>query len=47
MHNGVDPPIQQAIFGLEARYPKGARSVMPPTTTVRSGKTSQLGVFSC
>lgn len=47
MHDSVDSPVHQAVFGLEASYPEGTRGVMPPTAAISSGKASQLGVFSC
>lgn len=47
MHNSVDSPVDQAVFGLEASYPEGARGIMPPTTAICSRESAQLGVFSC
>lgn len=47
MHNSVDSPVDQTVFGLEASYPEGARGIMPPTTAICSREASQLGVFSC
>lgn len=46
MHDGVDSPIDQAVFGLEAGYPERARGVMPPATAIRPGEAAQLGVLS-
>lgn len=45
MHDGVDSPVDQSVFGLEAGYPEGTRGVVPATATIRFGKAAQLGVF--
>lgn len=46
MHDGVDPPVDQAVFGLEAGYPERAGGVVSPTAAIRSGEATQLGVLA-
>lgn len=45
MHDGVDPPVDQAVLLLEAGDPEGTRGVVPPAAAVRPGEAAQLGVL--
>lgn len=44
MHDGVNPPIEELVFGLEAPDPEGARRVVHPAASIRLRETTQMGV---
>lgn len=46
MHDGVDPPVDQPVLGLEPGYPEGARGVVPPAAPVGPAEPAQLGVLA-
>lgn len=45
MHDGVDPPVEEAVLGLEARYPEGAGGIVSAAAAVRPGEAPQLRVL--
>lgn len=46
MHNGVDSPVEEAVFGLEAGYPEWTRRVVLATATICPGEATQVRVLA-
>lgn len=45
MHNSIDTPVHESVFGLEAGDPEGASGVVPPAALIRRGEPPNLGVL--
>lgn len=45
MHNGVDSPVEEAVFGLEPGDPEWTGGVVLATAAIRSVEAVQVGVF--
>lgn len=46
MHDGIDSPIEQPVFGGESRYPEGTRRIVLPAAAVRLGEATQVGILA-
>lgn len=45
MHERVDPPVEEAVFGLETANPKRTGEVVPPAAPIRPGEAAQTRIL--
>lgn len=45
VHDGVHPPVEQAVFGVEAGYPVGTCGVVTSATLVRRAEHTDVRVL--